>query len=192
MSLKVIASIIVLAGAATACQAVPKDMSVVQYCADAKNATKDVCKVNVEIDGQKRALAQTNMSLSEARAIADNAMKNAATAQQTAEAAQRTADEAKTLAMTDKPLNCATKTVARSKSASCEPGFKLISCVQTHYTSKRGGTSIMRKIDDNECVFQDKVLEIQARCCMVGGEPMATPTAAPAQPTVKPQPNPAS
>ena len=59
--------------AATACQQIPEDQTVVQYCSNPDNVNKDVCKVNVEIDGQKRALSETNMSLAQARQIATSA-----------------------------------------------------------------------------------------------------------------------
>ena len=70
--------------AATACQQIPEDQTVVQYCSNPDNVNKDVCKVNVEIDGQKRALSETNMSLSQARQIADSALSRANSAQASA------------------------------------------------------------------------------------------------------------
>jgi hypothetical protein len=191
MSLKHIASIVALASAGflAGCQDVPKDMSVVEYCANADNVNKDVCKLNVEIDGQKRALAQTNMTVQQARGVADEALRQAG-------AAQSTANQALTAANTagERTINCETKTIARSKTGSCGADQKLVSCVQTHYTFKAGAPSIMRAIDDSECRFQDKVLEMQVRCCSVGAPMAPTPTSAvPTEPS-KPQPsqNPAS
>lgn len=176
MSIKLIAAASAVAAAAllASCQSIPDKTSLADYCANADHANKDVCKVNVEIDGQKTALASTNMSLSEARAIADKAMATAETAQQTALTAQHTAEQA-----ANTPLTCETKTFRRSKTGSCSPGYKLVSCTQTHYTTRAGGVSIMRSIDDAQCTFQTKVLEIAARCC-ADGQPPATDVSTPA------------
>lgn len=184
MSLKKLLAVVALGIAAAACQQVPKDMTVADYCSNAKNANKDVCKVMVEVDGQKRSLSQTNMSLTEARSVADDAMRRAV-------AAQTTADEALTLAKAagDDDLQCNTKTVNRTNVGSCEPGYKLLSCTQTRYTYRAGAPSIMREINDEQCRFNDKVLEIQVRCCSAG-TPLVPTTAAqpvtPAEPEQKP------
>jgi hypothetical protein len=178
MSLKHIASAIVLAVAAAACQQIPDEMSVVEYCSNPDNLNKDVCKVNVEIDGQKRALAETNMSVGQARQIAENALARA-------NAAQATADKAMSA-----QLHCETRTIQRQKSGACSPGYKLISCTQTRYTYRAGAPSIMRAIDDNECRFQGQVLEMQLRCCMSGAEAPPTEasvTPAPTAPSTPPQ-----
>jgi 2',3'-cyclic-nucleotide 2'-phosphodiesterase (5'-nucleotidase family) len=175
MRLKMMAAIsaVAMTMGLASCQTIPEKMSLADYCANADHATKDVCKVNVEIDGQKTALASTNMSLSQARSIADKAMSTATGAQAAADRAQQAAMEAQKIASNPPPLTCETKTVRRAKSGSCSPGYKLVSCTQTHYTKKAGGMSIMRSIDDAECTFQAKVLEIQARCC-ADGQPPAT------------------
>jgi fructose-specific component phosphotransferase system IIB-like protein len=163
-----------------ACQTIPKEQTLAQYCGDVKHADKDVCKVNVEIDGQKTALASTNMSLSQARAIADRALAQANTAQQTALQAQQSAVDAQKAAV----FNCETKTIRRTSTGSCSPGYKLVSCTQTHYTKRAGGPSIMRSIDDGQCTFQTKVLEVQARCCADGAvQPTEVKDTAPAAPT---------
>ena len=63
-------------------------------------------------------------------------------------------------------------------------------CTQTHFTKRAGGMAIIRSIDDSKCTFSAKVLEVQARCCMVGTPTqtaMAAPEPAPAAPmTPKP------
>lgn len=188
MSLKHIAGIIVLAAAVTACQDIPKDMSLVEYCSNADHVNKDVCKVNVEIDGQKRSLAQTNMTVGQARQVADEALRQAGAAQGTANQALAAANTAG-----ERNINCETKTIQRAKTGSCGEGMKLLSCSQTRYTFRAGAPSIMRAIDDSECRFQDQVLEMQVRCCTVGA-PMSTPTtASTSQPaSVPPVQNPAS
>jgi hypothetical protein len=103
MNFKHIASAVVLAVAAAACQQIPDEMSVVEFCSNPDNLNKDVCKVNVEIDGQKRALAETNMSVGQARQIAENALARA-------NAAQATADKAMSA-----QLHCETRTIQRAK-----------------------------------------------------------------------------
>ena len=178
MSLKIIAAIAAMAMAATACQAIPDDMTVAQYCAQPDKTKTDICKINVEIDGQQRALGETNMSLAQARTIADSALARANTAQASADAAMTAATEAKTLAA----FNCTTTTVNKSKTGQCAPGYKVQSCVQTRYTYSAGAPSILREVTDEGCRFNDKVLEMQIRCCTTGPAPMLTETAAPVNP----------
>ncbi len=179
MKLTMMVAVSAVAMALGACQSIPKEQTLAQYCGDVKHADKDVCKVNVEIDGQKTALASTNMTLSQARAIADKALAQANTAQQTALQAQQTAIDAQKAAV----LTCETKTIRRTSTGSCSPGYKLVSCTQTHYTKHAGGPSIMRSIDDAQCTFQTKVLEVQARCCADGAvQPTEVNQTAPAKP----------
>lgn len=187
MSFKKIAAIVVLAGMGAACQTIPSEQTVAQYCAKPDHANKDVCKINVEIDGQKQALAQTNMTLKEARVVADEALRKAYAAQQAAEAAQTTANTA----LTNANLNCETKTIQRSKTGSCEPGYKVLSCTQTRYTYRAGAPSILRAIDDQQCRFNDQVLEMQVRCCMTGAAPPmpANASIVPETPTKPTEPN---
>ncbi len=147
-----------VAALVSGCQTVPKEMTVMEYCSNAKNANKDVCKINVELDGQKRALADTNMSLSRARAIADEALSTATSAKSTAEQALAREDD----------VHCETRTFNRVNTATCSSGYKVVSCTQTRYTKRAGGPSIMREINDEQCRFNDKVLEIQVRCCHAG------------------------
>lgn len=190
MHLKILAAAAMFAALAAGCQQIPENMSVAEYCADADHANKDVCKVNVEIDGQKRALAQTNMTLSEARMVANDALSRASAAQAAAEKAQSTAD----LAQKASVMNCETRTVQRAKVGACAPGYKVQSCVQTRYTFRAGAPSILRAIGDDGCRFQDRVLEMQVRCCAMGDvAPSSTAAVAVVtQPTAKSQPSPAS
>lgn len=191
MSFIRLAGIVVVASVAMSCQQIPKEMSVVEYCSNPDHLNKDVCKVNVEVDGQKRALAQTNMSLTQARSVADEALRLANGAQQTADRALQTAEKA----IAEAPMQCETKTINRTKVGSCSPGYKLVSCTQTRFTKRAGGMSILRGISDTECRYQDQVLEIQARCCMSGGAtpvPQPVSTTPEAQPVTPPSPNPAS
>jgi hypothetical protein len=190
MKLKVLASAVAFAMAAVGCQQIPEDMTVAEYCSNADNAAKDVCKINVEIDGQKRSLAQTNMTVSEARMVADDAMRRASAAQAAADKAQTSADQA----MKASVLNCETKTVQRAKVGTCGPGYKVQSCVQTRYTFRAGAPSILRQIDETGCRFHDQVLEMQVRCCATGDLPPSSEAsvAVTDQPTAPRQPVPAS
>lgn len=169
-----------VAAMASGCQSIPKEMTVMEYCADAKNANKDVCKINVELDGQKRALADTNMSLSRARAIADEALTTANSAKATAEQALAREDD----------VYCETRTFNRVNIGTCSSGYKVVSCTQTRYTKRAGGPSIMREINDEQCRFNDKVLEIQVRCCHAGSaaRPLeaVNSTTAPSEPASSP------
>jgi len=182
MSLKAIAAVAAMALAATACQQIPENMTVAQYCAQPDKTNSDICKINVEIDGQKRALAQTDMSLAQARQIADSALARANAAQSTADAALAAATDAKNSVATQAAFNCTTKTVQRSKTGSCGEGYKVQSCVQTRFTYNAGAPSILREINDEGCRFNDQVLEMQIRCCTTGPAPVQTETAAPVQP----------
>lgn len=194
MQFKILAAVGAVVLAATACQQIPEDMTVAQFCAQPDKANTDVCKINVEIDGQKRALADTDMRLSQARQIADSALTRANSAQASADAAKMAADQANAAIATQAQFNCETKTVQRSKTGTCGEGYKVQSCVQTRFTYRAGAPSILREINDEGCRFQDQVLEMQIRCCTTGPAPVMTDVAAPVepQPTAPTQPTPSS
>jgi hypothetical protein len=179
MSIRIVLAAIAVAGMAGACQTIPKEMTVGQYCADARHANKDVCKINVEIDGQKKALADTNLKLSEGLALARDAT---ARAQATADAAMARQDQ----------MFCETRKLSRTNVGSCSPGYTLVSCTQTRFTYRAGAPSIMRSIDDQQCRFQDRVLEMQVRCCMAGSAAAPTETASSPSAPVKATPQPTS
>jgi len=194
MSLKIFAAVAVMALGATACQQIPEDMTVAQFCAQPDKSNTDVCKINVEIDGQKRALSDTDMRLSQARQIADSAVARANSAQSSADAAMAAANNAQAAIATQAQFNCTTKTVQRAKSGSCGEGYKVQSCVQTRFTYRAGAPSILREMTDEGCRFNDQVLEMQIRCCTTGPAPIQTDIAAPVepQPTAPQQPTPSS
>ncbi|MEZ5997275.1 MAG: hypothetical protein R3B98_01095 [Hyphomonas sp.] len=152
----------VLAAILAGCQAIPKDQTVADYCAVESHQNEGVCRLKVEIDGQSVALADTDMRLSQARRVADDASASAARAQASADAAMARANEA--AAMTDQVV-CETRTIQNSDTGTCRPGFALTSCNQTRYTYRAGGMSILREINDQKCRFNSKVLEMQVRCC---------------------------
>jgi hypothetical protein len=156
----------VLAMALAGCQnLIPQDMSVADYCANPDKAQEDVCRLKVEIDGQSTALSETDMRLSDARGVADSAASAAATAQATADAAMQRANEA--MAKTDEMV-CETRTVQKTDTGTCRPGYTLTSCAQTRYTTRAGGLSFLREINDEKCRFNERVLEMQVRCCNTG------------------------
>lgn len=153
----------VLVLALAGCQSlIPQEMSVGDYCANPDRAQENVCRLKVEIDGQSTALSDTDMRLSEARSVADSATDAAARAQATADEAKATAEAA--LAKTDEMV-CETRTVQKSDTGTCRPGYTLTSCTQTRYTTRAGGLSFLREINDAQCRFNDRVLEMQVRCC---------------------------
>lgn len=174
MNLMYVAAAAGLALAAAGCQAIPRDQTVGQFCAEPRNANRDVCKVNVEIDGVRTALASTDLRLGEAEKLAAQAN---ATAQQA-------------LARQDQ-MFCETRTLRNTSVGTCSPGYTVTSCTQTRFYRRAGGVSIMRQINDEQCRFQDPVLEMQVRCCMAGAAAAPTETAqqtVPGAPPVTPAP----
>jgi hypothetical protein len=139
----------------SACLNIPNELTVAEYCANPKKANENVCRLKVEIDGTSTALADTNMRLTDA-------FKLTANAQATADAANSKADAA--LAK-DHSMVCETRTVQKTNVGTCRDGFTLTSCNQTRYTYRAGGPSILREINDEQCRFNDRVLEMQVRCC---------------------------
>ena len=158
-----------LAGCATG---LPSDMTVAEYCANPDRAQEEVCRLKVEIDGNSTALAETNMSLGEARRMANSAVSAAAAAQASADAAQNRADEAYSLAshLSEQDLDCKTTTVQKSDTGTCEPGYTVMGCVQTRYTHRAGGLSFLRELNNEQCRFNSRVLEMQVRCCRAAAD----------------------
>jgi hypothetical protein len=160
------------------CQAIPSTMSVADYCAQPKKMDENVCRLNVEIDGTKTAITETNMRVGEARRLAGNAQASADAAQAAANRAQQDANRAQgtadgamsaaqqALSMREN-MQCVTRTLNKTDTGTCEPGYTVMSCQQTRYTYSAGGMSIMRQINDEECKYNTRVLEMQVRCCRV-------------------------
>lgn len=158
-----------IAGLALAgCATFPRDTTVAEYCANPDRTNEAVCQLQVDVAGTRASLSETNLSLTEARRVADAASASASRAQQTADEANRKADAA--LARADQALNsgdlyCQTQTIQKTDTGSCPAGFKLMSCTQTRYTTRAGGLSFLREINDEKCRFNSRVLEMQVRCC---------------------------
>lgn len=180
-----------------ACTSIPNDMTVAQYCANPDKANENVCRLKVEIDGQSTALADTNMRLSDALSLTATAQSTADQARADAAAAMARAEEA--MAKEDQML-CETRTIQKSNIGTCREGYTLTSCTQTRFTYRAGGPSILREINDQQCRFQDRVLEMQVRCCGMASaapqpadetidEKMPEPAAPPVEPTPEAEPN---
>ncbi|MEO0810993.1 MAG: hypothetical protein AAFW82_10245 [Pseudomonadota bacterium] len=140
-----------------------------QYCSDAENANDPVCQLNVEIDGQKTALADTDLRLTEARSIANSALTQANQATALAQRALSQSEDAQAAAtsalLRESDLACETRVIQKTDTGTCRPGYTLMSCTQTRYTTRAGGLSFIREIDDEKCRFNSRVLEMHARCC---------------------------
>lgn len=165
MKLKLLAAAALCSVLAAGCQTAPdpvEEMTVSEYCAIPGNIEDHVCQVKLELDGQSELLANTSMSLSSARAIADAARTRAEEAHRKAEEARLMAERA---LLSRDDLVCKTQVIQKTKIGACETGYTLMSCAQTRFTHNAGGVSIMREINDSECRFQDRVLELQVRCC---------------------------
>jgi hypothetical protein len=151
-----------------------REQQLAEYCADARNARKDLCAINTEIESTRSALAVTDGVARDARARADRA-------QQTADGAVSTANMAMSR-LDAQNVNCETATFRRSATASCPAGTTLVSCSQSRYWSRAGGLTPMREINDSSCRFAGVVLEIKARCCTLTSSnrtadaSMSTPT----------------
>ena len=153
------------ATAVMGCTSTLKGRQLAEYCSIEKNAGKDLCAVNKEIQSTRADLAVTTKTANDALSVATQA-------------------NAKTVV-------CQTSTLRHVKSASCGAGYTLMGCTQTHFTKRAGGMAIIRSINDSQCSFSAKVLEVQARCCMVGAPTQtamasAAPAPAPAPTTPKP------
>lgn len=161
--------IIAVAGlclAAVGCANRTGDQTIAEYCSEASHSEHDICKQHRDVEGVRTSLGDR---------IADLFGRT--------ERAQATADQAMT-----RELTCSTHTLRNRQTGTCsEPGATLTSCVQTRYTTRSGGLSILRSVSDTECRFNTRVLEMQVRCCQVGAETAdATTVDQPAPPPPQP------
>jgi hypothetical protein len=171
MRLVKLAAIAAVAAGLAGCMSIPKSQTVAEYCANPSKANENVCRLKLEIDGNSTALADTNMSLNKARMIADTSLRAANEAQASADRAMNAANGAMSLArsamLKEEDLFCKTRTVQKSNTGTCEPGYTVMGCTQTRYTHSAGGLSFLRDVNDKQCRFNSKVLEMQVRCCAV-------------------------
>jgi hypothetical protein len=161
--------------ALTGCNHALKNTQLSEYCSNEKNADTDLCALNGEFTKDRQAIAT-------AQSTANDAKSAAGKAQSTADSAQTAANEANA-----KVVNCTTNTLRKTQTGSCEAGYTLVGCTQTHYTTRAGGMAILRSIDNTECKYNARVLEVQVRCCQVGA-PGAVAASTPAAPASTPRP----
>lgn len=145
------------------------DQSIAEYCANSAHQNFDLCKQHRDTEDVRTTLGQR---IQDVFGRADHA-------QQTADAAMA------------RNVACVTRTLRRTNTGSCDPGYTLTGCTQTHYTSRSGGVAILRQINDTECRYNTRVLEVQVRCCAMGPDlPPATMVSPQPQPTPQAPPPP--
>lgn len=167
------ASISLLAFGLTGCASRSGDQTIAAYCAKPSRAGFDICKVNSDLQSTQSEVARNRTDINATRQIADSAVASAASAQQTAQQA---------LSKVSEGLNCTTRTLRRAQVGSCDAGYVLTSCTQSRYTTSSGGPTVVRDIDDKQCRFATRVLEMKVRCCQVGASGYSTIAAPPPQP----------
>ena len=146
------------------------DQTIADWCAaDAGRANTDICKQHADTENVRTSLGQR---IAETLGIANHA--------------QATADQAM-----NRNIVCVTRTLRRTQVGSCDAGYTLTSCTQTHYTTRAGGVAIMRSINDTECRYNSRVLEMQARCCAMDPNPPPATQVLDQQPPTPQQPQPA-
>ena len=170
MRLVLILAATVLALGAAGCANRTGDQTIAEYCANTDNTDTDICKQHADTENVRMTLGDR---IAEVFGVANRA--------------QATADQAMA-----REVVCVTRTLNRTNTGTCDPGYSLTSCVQTRYTSRSGGMAILRSINDTECRFNSQVLEVQVRCCAMGPNPppatMVRDTAPPTPATPQPQP----
>lgn len=154
MRLLTLAVVVGLTSLIGACQSIPRDMTVAEFCQNERNQYDSICKLNSETNTR---IAATDMRVSEARAIAEQARI-------AADAANARQDQ----------MYCETRRLRNTAVGSCSSGYTMTSCTQTRFTTRSGGPAIMRSINDQQCRFNTPVLEMQVRCCMAGAAPAPT------------------
>jgi hypothetical protein len=136
-------AVMLLAGA---CSNLTGDMTIAQWCGeDPGRADTDICKQH-----------QDTMTLGD----------RIASVLGIANRAQSTADQAMA-----RNVVCVTRTLNRTRTGTCDPGYVLAGCTQTRYTTRAGGMAILRSVNDTECRYNSQVLEVQVRCCAMGPNP---------------------
>jgi hypothetical protein len=162
-----------LAALAPACANRSGDQTIAAYCADPSRSQEDICEVHAE-------MVQNDLSLGER---VGQALGLANDARGRADRAQATADSALSMSSATE-LTCVTRTLRNQQVGTCDSGYTLTACTQTRYSTRAGGLSILREINDERCRFNTSVLEMQVRCCYAGPTPPPTtaPIAAPPPP----------
>src|SRR5262245_59732284 len=137
MRIASIAAAAALALLAAACASRTGDMTIAQWCAaDPGRANTDICKQHADTEEVRTSLGQR---IAEAFGLANRA--------------QATEDQAMT-----RQITCVTRTLNRTRTGSCDPGYTLTGCTQTRYTTSAGGMALLRSVNDSECRFNSRVL----------------------------------
>ena len=159
-----------LALLASACANRTGDMTIAEWCAqDAGRADTDICKQHADTEDVRMSLGQR---IAEVFGVANHA--------------QATADQAMA-----RDITCVTRTMNRTRTGSCDPGYTLTGCTQTRYTTRAGGMAILRSVSDTECRYNSQVLEVQVRCCAMGPNPPPATKVRDEQPPAPETPEPA-
>jgi hypothetical protein len=147
------------------------DMTIAEWCAadPANRSNTDICKQHADTEEVRSSLGQR---IAEVLGIANRA--------------QSTADAAMA-----RDITCVTRTLNRTRTGACDPGYALAGCTQTRFTSRAGGMAIMRSINDSECRYNAQVLEVQVRCCAMGPNPPPATQVRDTAPPMPEQPQPA-
>jgi hypothetical protein len=164
---------------AGACANRSGDQTIAAYCADPGRQNQDLCKVHRDVESTRADVRRNRDDIDSVRQVADRA--------------DRTAGEALGLAQQanarGQNLSCLTRTLRRTDTGSCENGYVLTSCAQSRYTARAGAPTVLRDIDDTQCRFATRVLEMKVRCCAVGAP---APTEVAADRVITPNPRPTS
>lgn len=174
---KIAATAAVLMLGLAGCASRSGDESIAAYCANPNRAGFDICKVNSDLQSTRSDVARNRSDIDATRQIAEGASASAALAQQTAQQA---------LSKPSDSLNCTTRTLRRAQVGSCDAGYVLTSCTQSRYTTSAGGPTVVRDIDDKQCRFATRVLEMKVRCCQVGATGYSTISTPPPPPQPTP------
>lgn len=162
MRIAALFAVAALAFLATACANRTGDQSIADWCAaDAGRANTDICKQHADTETLGGRIANVLGIANRAQSTADQAMA--------------------------RNMVCVTRTLNRTQTGTCDPGYTLTGCTQTRYTTGAGGLSILRLINDTQCRFNTRVLEVQVRCCAMGPNP---PPATMVRETAPPSPQP--
>ena len=168
MRILIAAAAVAAALFAAGCTNMTGNQSIAEYCADSSHTNYDMCKQHRDTEEVRTSLGQR---IQEAFGRADHA-------QQTADAAMA------------RNITCVTRTLRRTNTGACDAGYTLTGCTQTHYTSRAGGVAILRQINDTECRYNTRVLEVQVRCCAMGPNPPPATNVTPAPEPQTPPPPP--
>lgn len=164
MRLLRIAAAAALALGLAACASRSGDETIAVYCSDPGRANQDLCKVHAEVEATRGDVRRNADAIAETRTIANQALNAAGEARLAADAAYSRQDG----------LHCVTRTVRRAQVGSCEAGYTLVGCSQSRYTTRSGGPTVIRNVDDTSCRFATRVLEMKLRCCHVGANAPTT------------------